>query len=91
MSLRGIMPPEVRIDEDPRILDGDGNGTATIDMGTDEFLLPLGLKISFLDESNRNSMNIRSLSICDLRPWARKPSKRPVNTLSTRSPRLRVK
>jgi Periplasmic copper-binding protein (NosD) len=29
--------PDTDIDEDPRILDGDGNGTATVDMGVDEF------------------------------------------------------
>jgi len=34
--------PETDIDGDPRILDGDLNGTATIDMGVDEFLLPPG-------------------------------------------------
>jgi hypothetical protein len=86
--------PDKDVDENPRILDGDGNGTATIDMGVDEFLLPLGLKISLLDESNPGSKNIRSLSICDLRPWARTPGRRPKNTLSAlppRSPRLGVK
>jgi len=35
--------PDMDMDGDPRILDGDGNGTATIDMGVDEFLLPPGL------------------------------------------------
>src|SRR5262245_2486473 len=30
------------LDGDPRILDGDGDGTATIDMGVDEFPLPPG-------------------------------------------------
>ena len=34
--------PDTDIDGDPRILDGDGNGTAIIDMGADEFLLPPG-------------------------------------------------
>src|SRR5262249_60418622 len=34
--------PDTDIDGDPRILDGDLNGTATIDMGVDEFLLPPG-------------------------------------------------
>src|SRR5215510_13766060 len=28
------------IDGNPRILDGDGNGTAIVDMGVDEFLAP---------------------------------------------------
>jgi hypothetical protein len=32
--------PDTDLDGDPRILDGDGNGTATIDMGVDEFLAP---------------------------------------------------
>jgi hypothetical protein len=86
--------PDTDIDGNPRILDGDGDGTATIDMGIDEFLLPPGFKISLLDESNRNSKNSRSLFICDLRPWARTPGRRPNNTLSAlppRSPRLRIK
>jgi hypothetical protein len=69
--------PDTDIDEDPRILDGDGNGTATIDMGVDEFLLPPGLKISFLDESNRSSKNSLALFICDLSPCARTPGRRP--------------
>jgi hypothetical protein len=34
--------PDTDIDGNPRILDGDGNGTATIDMGVYEFLLPPG-------------------------------------------------
>jgi hypothetical protein len=34
--------PDQDIDGNPRILDGDGNGTATIDMGVDEFPLPPG-------------------------------------------------
>ena len=34
--------PDTDIDGNPRILDGDGNGTAIIDMGVDEFLLPPG-------------------------------------------------
>jgi parallel beta-helix repeat protein len=85
--------PETDIDGNPRILDGDGNGTETIDMGVDEFLLPPGLKISLLDESNGNSTNGRNPFICDLRPWTRTLSRRPKNPLSApppRSPRLRV-
>jgi Big-like domain-containing protein/parallel beta helix pectate lyase-like protein len=34
--------PDTDIDGDPRVLDGDANGTATIDMGVDEFPLPPG-------------------------------------------------
>jgi hypothetical protein len=34
--------PDKDLDGNPRILDGDGNGTATIDMGVYEFLLPPG-------------------------------------------------
>jgi len=34
--------PDTDIDGNPRVLDGDGDGTATIDMGADEFLLPPG-------------------------------------------------
>ena len=85
--------PDTDLDGHPRILDGHGNGTAVVDMGVYEFLLPPGLKISLLDESNRNSKNIQSLSICDLRPWTKTQSRRPKNPISagpTRSPRLRV-
>ena len=32
--------PDTDIDGDPRILDGDGDGTAIVDMGIDEFLAP---------------------------------------------------
>src|SRR5262245_20036948 len=35
--------PDTDLDGDPRILEGDGNETATIDMGVDEVLLPPGL------------------------------------------------
>ena len=74
--------PDTDIDGNPRILDGDGNGTVIIDMGVYEFLLPPGLKISLLDESNPGSKNSRALFVCDLRPWARTPGRRPKNTLS---------
>ena len=30
--------PDTDVDGDPRILDGDSNGTAIVDMGVDEFL-----------------------------------------------------
>jgi hypothetical protein len=85
--------PDTDLDGHPRILDGHGNGTEVVDMGVYEFLLPPGLKISLLDESNRNSKNLQSLSICDLRPWTKTPSRRPKNPISARptsSPRLRV-
>jgi hypothetical protein len=85
--------PDNDLDGHTRILDGDGNGTATVDMGVYEFLLPPGLKISLLDESNRNSKNIQSLSICDLRPWTKTPGRRPKNPIYARprrSTRLRV-
>jgi Big-like domain-containing protein len=85
--------PDTDIDGNPRILDGNGDGTATIDMGIDEFLLPPGLKISLLDESDPGSKNSRALFVCDLRPWARTPGRRPHNPLSVlppRSLRLRV-
>jgi hypothetical protein len=76
--------PDWDLDVKPRIQDGDGDGTSIIDMGVYEFLLPPGLKISLLDESASNSKNILSLSICDLRPWARPSGGRPINTLSGR-------
>src|SRR5262249_206517 len=85
--------PDKDLDGHPRILDGDGDGNEVVDMGVYEFLLAPGLKISLLDESNRNSKNIQSLSICDLRPWTKTPGRRPKNPISarpTRSTRLRV-
>jgi len=85
--------PDTDIDGNPRILDGNGDGTATIDMGIDEFLLPPGFKISLLDGSDPGSKNSWALFVCDLRPWARTPGRRPQNPLSVlppRSPRLRV-
>jgi Bacterial Ig domain len=78
--------PDTDIDGNPRILDGNGDGTATIDMGIDEFLLPPGFKISLLDESDPDSKNSRSLFICDLRPWARTPGRRLQNPPWARTP-----
>jgi len=46
--------PDTDIDGDPRILDGDGNGTAIIDMGVDEFLSP----------SLRSVLRMRASVIC---------------------------
>jgi hypothetical protein len=85
--------PDTDLDGHLRILDGDGNGTEIVDMGVYEFLLPPGLKISLLDESNRNSKNIRSLSVYDLRPWTKTPGRRPKTPISARptgSTRLRI-
>jgi len=46
--------PDKDVDGDPRILDGDGNGTAIVDMGVDEFLVPPGFNISLqLDRRSR--------------------------------------
>jgi nitrous oxidase accessory protein NosD len=47
-------------DGDPRILDGDGNGTATVDMGVDEFPAPPVFDICLQDESNGNMLKINS-------------------------------
>jgi hypothetical protein len=38
--------PDKDLDGHPRILDSDGNGTATVDMGVYEFLVPTSFKIS---------------------------------------------
>jgi hypothetical protein len=37
--------PDKDLGGDPRIMDGEGDGTATIDMGADEFLLPPGFTL----------------------------------------------
>jgi Big-like domain-containing protein/parallel beta helix pectate lyase-like protein len=52
--------PDTDIDGDPRILDGDGNGTATVDMGVDEFLPPPGFNSRLQDESKSNMLNLNS-------------------------------
>jgi hypothetical protein len=52
--------PDIDIDGDPRILDGDGNGTATVDMGVDEFLPPPSVGISLQDESKGKLLKINS-------------------------------
>jgi parallel beta-helix repeat protein len=54
--------PDADIDGDTRILDGDGNGTAIIDMGVDEFLAPPSFDICLQDESNGNMLKINSTS-----------------------------
>jgi hypothetical protein len=51
--------PDTDIDGDSRILDGDGNGTATVDMGVDEFLPPPSFKIS-LQLDRRSGMRRNS-------------------------------
>jgi hypothetical protein len=48
------------LDGDPRILDGDGDGIATVDMGVDEFLAPPGFGVSLQGESNGNMLKINS-------------------------------
>jgi hypothetical protein len=46
--------PDKDVDGDPRILDGDGDGTAIVDMGVDEFLAPPSFNISLqLDRRRR--------------------------------------
>jgi hypothetical protein len=46
--------PDMDLDGHPRILDGDGNGNAIVDMGVYEFLAPSSFKISLqLDRRSR--------------------------------------
>jgi len=52
--------PDKDVDGGPRILDGDGNGTAVVDMGVDEFLALTGFNIRLQDESNGNMLKINS-------------------------------
>ena len=46
--------PDTDIDGDPRILDGDGNGTAIVDMGVDEFLAPSSAVWNFIPRRPRS-------------------------------------
>jgi parallel beta-helix repeat protein len=48
------------IDGDTRILDGDGDGIAIVDMGVDEFLVRPSFDICLQDESNGNMLKINS-------------------------------
>ena len=48
------------IDGDTRILDGNGDGTATIDMGIDEFLVAPSIGIGLQKENNGNLLKINS-------------------------------
>jgi predicted outer membrane repeat protein len=43
--------PSVDFDGDPRIIDGDGNGTATVDMGADEFVPGAAFGVWYVDGS----------------------------------------
>jgi hypothetical protein len=52
--------PDTDVDGDPRVLDGDGNGTAIVDMGVDEFLALPVFDICLQDESNGNRLRINS-------------------------------
>jgi len=52
--------PDKDLDGHPRILDGDGDGTATVDMGVYEFLTPPSFGASLRDGSNGNMLKINS-------------------------------
>ena len=52
--------PDTDVDGDPRILDGDGNGTAIVDMGIDEFLALTSFNIRLQDNNNGNMRMINS-------------------------------
>src|SRR5262249_346906 len=52
--------PDTDIDGNPRILDGDGNGTAIVDMGIYEFLAPPSFGVSLQPESNGNMLKLNS-------------------------------
>ena len=71
--------PDTDVDGDPRILDGDGNGTAIVDMGVDEFLALTSFDINLQDESNGNMLKINSTngqylfySMRGNHPWRRR-------------------
>jgi hypothetical protein len=74
--------PDTDVDGDPRILDGDGNGTAIVDMGVDEFLAPPSFGVSLQNESNTNMLKItdeRPVSVYLMRGnhhWRRRESYR---------------
>ena len=52
--------PETDIDGQPRIVDGDNNGTAIIDMGVDEFVPTGPFNICVQDDSNGNLLQFNS-------------------------------
>jgi Big-like domain-containing protein len=52
--------PDKDLDGHPRILDGDGSGFATVDMGVDEFLAPQRVGVSLQDESSGNMLKLNS-------------------------------
>ncbi len=54
--------PDTDIDGDPRILDGDGNGTAIIDMGVDEFLAPSLTSVFRMRTTLISSRSIRRMA-----------------------------
>ncbi len=47
--------PSVDFDGDPRVIDGDGNGTATADMGADEFVPGAAFGVWYVDGSVSSS------------------------------------
>jgi hypothetical protein len=75
--------PDTDVDGDPRILDGDGNGTTIVDMGIDEFLALTSFNIRLQDKSNGNMLKINSTngqylfySMRGNHPWRHRKSDR---------------
>jgi hypothetical protein len=65
--------PDTDIDGDPRILDGDGNGTAIVDMGVDEFLAPSLTSVFRMRTTLISSRSIRRMASFRLLDTRRSP------------------
>ena len=63
-GLSGTLLPEKDFEGDDRILDGDEDGTANVDIGADELLLPAsGISIDIKPGSHPNPINLSSRGV----------------------------
>ena len=78
------------LDGNTRILDGDGDGTATIDMGVDEFLAPPSEGISLIESRLKKAavLNLRLFAEPRASSWTKTRATKTVPVPAHRSPDL---
>ncbi|HEX2490157.1 MAG TPA: choice-of-anchor Q domain-containing protein, partial [Blastocatellia bacterium] len=78
------------LDGNTRILDGDGDGTATVDMGVDEFLAPPSEGISLIESRLKKAavLNLRLFAEPRASSWTKTRATKTVPVPAHRSPDL---